>query len=105
MLRVEPGDTRNDVVIAIEDQQDVDRADVACIFNPAQRGQLKGRTAILRVARVEKVDRLSAFLLRHVFQVCIPLGYGAIDGRLVFRVQTKGLWTAAVLRAIDLSLR
>src|SRR5205807_82489 len=50
MRGIEPGNPGDDVVIAVEDQQDVGRPDIARIFEPAQGGQLEGGSAILRVA-------------------------------------------------------
>ena len=102
--RVEPGDARNDVVVAVENQQHIGRPDVARIFDPAQRGQLEGGATVLRVAGVEKVHRSTVFLLRDVFQVGVRLGHRAVNGGLVPRIEAEGLGEAAVLRAIDLSV-
>ena len=102
--RVEPGDAGDDVVVAVENQEDVGRPDVARIFDPAQRRKHKRGTAILGVTGVEKVHRPAVLLLRHVLQVGVPLGHRAINRRLVFRIQAEGLCKAAVLGAVDPSL-
>ncbi len=105
VLGIQPRHTRNDVVVAVENQQDIGRPGVPGIFYPPERRQLKGGSAILRVARVEEVDGPTVLFLRHVFQVRLPFGHRSIDGWLVFRVEAKGLGKATVLRAVDLPLR
>ena len=105
VLGIQPRHTGNDVVVAVENQQDVGRPDIPGIFHPPQRRQLKGGAAVLRVARVEEVDGAAVLFLRDVLQVRVPLRHSAIDGRLVFRVEAKGLRKATVLRAKDLALR
>ena len=105
MLGIEARHSRDDVVVAVENQQDVGRPDVPGILDPPQRRQFEGGSAVLGVARVVKIDGTTVFFLGDVLQVRVPLRYGAIDGRLVFGVEAERLGEAAVLRAIDLALR
>ena len=105
MLGIQTRHPRDDAFVAVQNQQDVSRSDVAGVFHPAQRRQLEGGAAILRIARVVEVDRPTILLLGHVLEVGVPLGHGAVDGRLVFWVKAEGLRKAAVLSAIDFSLR
>ena len=105
MFRVKPRDTRDDVLVAVEDQEDIHRPDVAGVLIPTERLEAKRRAPVLRVARVVEIDRTSLNLLRDVLEVGFRFGHGAVDRRLVLRIQTERLGEAAVFRPIDLALR
>ena len=101
LSRATPGD---EIVVAIEDQEVIDRLDLARVLVPAERVHAEHGTAVRRVRGVEEVDD-AGVVLRDVLEVCLGLADGAVDRRLVLRVERERLREASVLGGDDATAR
>src|SRR3954447_911894 len=103
LLGVQLRDRRDDVLVAVEDQQEVRRLQLARVRR-VDRRERERRAPVLRVRGVEEVDG-AVVVLRDVLEVGLGLGHGAVDRRLVLLRQRERLGEAARLRRVDLAAR
>jgi hypothetical protein len=96
LLLVELRDRRDDVLVAVEDQQVVDGADLHWVAVPGQVAHPEHRAAVLRVGLLEEVH-LAVRTLVHVLQVRARLDDGAVDVGLEVGVQAERFREAPVL--------
>ena len=104
LLPVEACDAGDQVVVTVEDQEVVDRLDLARVLMPAECVHAEDRAAVGRVCGVEEVDD-PGVILGHVLEVCLGFADGAVNGGLETRIERERLRKAAVLRGHDAATR
>ena len=99
LLLRELGHGRDDVLVPVEDQQVVHRADLARVPVVQQVRHLEHRASVLRVALLEEVHVARVVLVR-VLQVRRRLDDRAVDRRFEVGIERERLREAAVLGAV-----
>ena len=91
-------DCGNDVLVAIQDQQEVRLGNLS-VGRRLDHGERERRATVLRVALVVEVDVVA--MLGDVLEVRVRLRHRAVDGRLVLGIEPVRLREAAVLGDVD----
>src|SRR5260370_13230952 len=94
LMSVQSSDAWDDVVVAVEYQQEIRRLDVASIHMPRDILHPDNRSPVLGVADVIEIQ-VASLVLRDVFQIGVGCRDRAMYRRLVVRIQTKGFGKAA----------
>src|SRR3954470_9008882 len=103
LLGIQLRDRGDDVLVAVEDEEEVGRLELARVGS-VDRGERERGAAVLRVGGVEEVD-VAVVVLRDVLEVGLGLRHGAVDRRLVLLREGEGLGEAAGLGGVDLAAR
>ena len=98
----ELGDGRDDVLVAVQDQQEVRPS-----ISSAEAASITSNGKVARPFLVYEVSKKSSLVavLRDVLEVRVRLRDGAVDRRLVLGVEAEGLGEAAVLGGVDPAVR
>jgi hypothetical protein len=102
LLGLELGHRRDDVLVAVEDEQVLGLGQVARVA-VADVLQREGAAPVGRVVGVEEVDLAGLVVHRDVLEPGVGGGRTAVDGGLVVGVEAEGLGEAAVLGGVHLA--